>query len=126
MPQTIMMIGANDPNIGYLLNRYAQETGFQTSSVSQEQDILDLANHLHPTLILLDIGFVETKDWEFLHRLKADPAVRDIPIIVCSCLGEPPENWHEGKDGFLLKSAMYDDFVAVLEQAGLYHCGTAV
>lgn len=125
MPQT-MMIGANDPNISYLLNRYAQESGFQTSPVSQEQDILDLANHLHPSVILLDIGFVETKGLEFLHRLNADLAMSHIPIILCSCLGEPPENWHEGKDGFLLKSAMYNDFVAVLEQAGLYQCGTAV
>lgn len=119
MPQT-MMIGANDPNIGYLLNRYAQESGFQTSPVSQEQDVLALANHLHPAMLVLDIDFVETKDWEFLHRLKAAPAMSNIPIVVCSLFGDPPKNWHEGTDGFLLKSAMYDDFVTVLERAGLH------
>ena len=116
MPQTIL-IGANDLNISYLLNRYAQECGFQTRLVSQDADILDLACRVEPAAIILDIDFVETADWELLHRLKADPSANSIPLIICSCLGEPPEDWHEGVDGFLLESAMYDDFVAVLERA---------
>ena len=48
----------------------------------------------------------------------ADPTTRNVPIIIYSCLEEPPEDWQEGVDGYLLKSAMYDDFVAVLARAG--------
>jgi DNA-binding response OmpR family regulator len=117
MPQTII-IGANDPNIGYLLNRYAQECGFQTSQVSQADDIFDLAFQVQPAVIILDVEFADAADPELLHRIKTHSTTNNIPLIICSCLGEPPEDWHEGVDGYLLKSAKYDDFVAVLERAG--------
>ena len=53
MPQTIMIV-ANDPNITYLLQRYAEESGFRTVSACQGKDVLDLAHHTHPVLIILD------------------------------------------------------------------------
>ena len=117
MSQTIM-IGANDPNTAYLLQRYAEESGFQPIPVFQSKDILDAADRMQPVLIILDIALVAPTAWEVVRRLRIDPAMRKIPVVIYSCLEEPPEEWREGVDGFLLKSAMYDDFVAVLERAG--------
>ena len=116
MPQTII-IGAKDPNIAYLLQRYAEESGFQAAPICQNDDLLDTAIHLQPIVIILDIDFIETADWEMVRRLKAEPATHHLPIVVYSCLNEPPDNWREGVDGFLLQSASYDDFVAVLKHA---------
>ena len=45
MSQTIM-IGANDPNTAYLLQRYAEESGFQPIPVFQSNDILAAADRL--------------------------------------------------------------------------------
>ncbi|MBI5302672.1 MAG: hypothetical protein HY868_11085 [Chloroflexi bacterium] len=120
MSQTII-IGANDPNIAYLLKRYSEESGFETSHVSRSGDVLAMAFHLEPTLIILDIELVETTDWEVVRRLKAEPAICHVPVVIYSCLGEPPEDWQEGVDGYLLKSVMYADFVAVLERARAAH-----
>jgi peptide/nickel transport system ATP-binding protein len=115
MTQTIM-IGVNDPNIAYLLQRYAEESGHASTQVRQSQEIPTLARALKPTFIILDLALVETANWEIVRRLKAEPATSGIPIIIYSYLDEPPDKWHEGVDGYL-KSARYDDFVAVLEQA---------
>ena len=117
MSQTIM-IGANDPNTAYLLQRYAEESGFQPVPVFQSEDILATADRLQPTLIILDIALVAKTAWEVVRRLKTHPATRRVPVVIYSYLEEPPEDWHEGVDGYLLKSALYDDFVAVLERAG--------
>lgn len=113
MSQTIM-IGVNDPNIAYLLQRYAEESGHASTQVCHSQEIPALALTLKPTLIILDVALVETTNWEIVRRLKAEPATSSIPVIIYSYLDEPPEKWHEGVDGYL-KSASYDDFVAVLE-----------
>ena len=123
MPQTIL-VGAKDPNIAYLLQRYAEESGFQPSHVSQDEDLLGLAGQLQPYLVILDIELVETTDGELVRRLKAEPVTCQIPIVIYSCLDEPPEDWHEGVDGYLLKSIRYDDFVAVLERAGSRQCAS--
>jgi len=119
MPQTIM-IAANDPNIAYLLQRYAEESGFQTVNVSQGKDVLDLAQQSKPALIILDIELPETSGGKVLRRLKAEPATCNIPVVVYSCLDEPLDDWGEGVAGYLQKSVMYDDFVAALERAGAY------
>ena len=116
MSQTIM-IGANDANTAYLLQRYAEESGFHPVPVRHSADIVASADQLQPALIILDIALLPTTAWEVLRQLKLDPATRRVPVVIYSCLEEPPEDWREGVDGFMLKSAMYDDFVAVLERA---------
>ncbi len=116
MPQTIM-IGANDPNITYLLQRYAEESGFQTAHVCHGNEVLEVAHRLQPSLIILDIDLGKTTSRETLRRLKAEPATSHIPVVLYSCVDEPPEDWVAGADGYLVKSVMYDDFLAVLKQA---------
>ncbi len=117
MPEMIM-IGANDPNITYLLQRYAEESGFETAHVCQSKDVLEMAHQLHPALIILDIELSETMNLEILRRLKGEPDTCHIPVVVYSCLDEPPEDWAASADGYLYKSVMYDDFVTVLKRAG--------
>ncbi len=120
MSHTIL-IGAKDSNIAYLLQRYAEESGFQTAPICQFDDLLDRVHHLNPTVIILDIDFIETADWAVVRRLITQPVAQHLPIIVYSCLNEPPDDWREGADGFLLKSALYDDFVSVIKRATSTH-----
>ncbi len=116
MCQTIV-IGATDTNIAYLLQRYAEESGFQTAPVRQSKDVPALVQQLQPVLIILDIELAEAADREVLRQLKADPATCHIPVVIYSCLDEPPEDWTASADGYLFKSLLYDDFIAVLKRA---------
>lgn len=116
MPQTIL-IGTIDPNITYLLQRYAEESGFETAHVSQSDDVFALAFRLQPALVILDVELLEQADREVLRRLKGAAATREIPIIIYSYLDEPPDDWRDRADGYLPKSALYDDFVGVLKRA---------
>ena len=45
---------------------------------------LDLAREHQPDLILLDLNLPDMTGDEVLRRLKADPAVQDIPVIMVS------------------------------------------
>ncbi len=59
MPKTIL-IAASDPNIIYLLQRYAEASGFQTVSAGQGEELLQVARQTHPDLIVLEIEIPET------------------------------------------------------------------
>ena len=120
MPQTIM-IAANDPNITYLLQRYAEESGFRAVSVCQGRDVVDLANDAQPALIILDVGLPGTSGPHMLRRLQAETSTRDIPIVVYSGLDDIVEEQCDGVAGYLPKAVLYDDFVAMLEHTGVYH-----
>jgi CheY-like chemotaxis protein len=45
---------------------------------------LELARDHHPDLILLDLHLPDLGGEEVLERLRADPATRDIPVVVLS------------------------------------------
>jgi CheY-like chemotaxis protein len=114
------MIAANDPNIIYLLQRYAEESGFQTTSVCQSKEILSLAQHTQPALIILHAAWPEAVNHQVLHGLKAEPTTRHIPIVLYSCLDEETDDFAGDVDGYLQESVMYDDFLAALRHAGVY------
>ncbi len=115
MPQTIL-IGANDPNIAYLLQRYAEESGFQTAHVRHSHDLVALAFRLQPAVIILDLELAGISARELVRQLKNASPTRDIPIVIYSFLDEQSDDWREWADGYLRKSVLYDDFAAVLTQ----------
>lgn len=120
MSQTIM-IAAHDPNITYLLQRYAEESGFSTVSVCQGKDVINVAHHVHPALIILDVELPGISGRQMLAGLRAEPATRDIPVVFYVGQDEPAEAVEDGAVGYLPKVVMYDDFVAMLEHAGVYN-----
>jgi CheY-like chemotaxis protein len=119
MTQTVV-IAVNDPNILYLLQRYAEEAGLSTVSATRGRDLLALLGRQPaPSLVILDGELPGPGSPKMTHRLKAEAALRRIPVLVYSCLDEPMGDCEEGVAGYLPKSVMYDDFVAALKHAGV-------
>ena len=116
----MILIAASDSNIIYLLQRYAEASGFQTVQVSPGKDVVELARQINPSLIILENDFPGMVDRAVLLGLKGVATTREIPIVVYSCLDEEAGKPVEGVDGFLYKSVRYDDFLAVLKQAGVH------
>jgi CheY-like chemotaxis protein len=119
MPRMIL-IAAIDPNIIYLLQRFAEAAGFQTVHANQGKDIVELAQQTTPALIILENDFPGMVDCSVLHQLKDTAATREIPVVVYSCLDEEMGKPVEGVAGFLQKSVRYADFLAVVKQAGVH------
>jgi len=118
MPKTILIVAA-DPNIIYLLQRYAEASGFQTVSAAHGKELQQVARQTHPDLIVLEIELPEAPARQALRRLKADPTTRSIPVVVYSCYDEVACSPADGAASYLQKSVMYGDFLAALEQAGV-------
>jgi len=120
MTKTVI-IAVSDPHILYLLQRYAEESGFRTISTSEDKDVLTLlAGEVDPALIILDVESSGAGGQKMGHGLRVEAAARQIPVVVYSCLGDPPEEWSEGVADCLPNSVMYDDFVAALKRAGVW------
>lgn len=131
MTQTLI-IAVNDPNILYLLQRYAEESGFVTVSASRAlggkpPDVLTLLKGQEdPALIILDTGLPGAAAESLWPGLEAAAAARNIPVVVYSYGddpafdgSDPARGRHEGAAGRLPNSVMYDDFVAALKSAGV-------
>lgn len=118
MPRTIL-IAAADPNIIYLLQRYAEASGFTSISAAQGTDLVNQVRSINPVLIVLEIELPDTVGIKALRHLKNDAHTSDIPVLVYSCFDEITNMALEGVSGYLQKSILYSDFQSAVSKAGV-------
>jgi sigma-B regulation protein RsbU (phosphoserine phosphatase) len=84
MPNAKILIVDDEPfNVDYL-EQELEEAACETIAATNGQEALDKVQSEAPDLVLLDIMMPIMDGFEVLSRLKADPATRDIPVIVIS------------------------------------------
>ena len=87
-PQTLLVI---DDNQGFvdLFRRYLAASDWQVLGAADGAAARALIAETRPAVIILDVMMPREDGWEFLMALKADPATRELPVIICSVLTEP-------------------------------------
>jgi signal transduction histidine kinase/CheY-like chemotaxis protein len=91
-PSPKVMIVDDDETARYVLKRLLTETPYTVIEAVSGSEGLRRAREDQPQVILLDLRMPEMSGFEALERLKADPATRDILVIVItSKLVEPEE-----------------------------------
>jgi two-component system response regulator len=76
-----------------------------------------------PGLILLDIKLPGMDGIEFLRRIKADPELKLIPVVVLSTSGGEKDiikGYCCGANSFIVKPVDFEHFVKVIKQVKLY------
>ncbi len=76
---------------GFLASIYAQKLeleGFEVAFATNGEDGLKLAQKDKPDLMLLDLLMPQMDGFEVLEKVKADPATKDIKVLVLSNLGQ--------------------------------------
>jgi CheY-like chemotaxis protein len=72
---------------------------------------------LHPNAILLDVILQGAEDgWQILRMLKADPLVRDIPVVLHSVIDNPERARQLGAAAVLVKPAAAGVITALLRR----------
>src|SRR5512139_336429 len=64
-----------------LVTRQLERRGYHVLTADDALQGLALAAAERPDLILMDMGLPEVDGWEATRRLKADPQLRNIPVI---------------------------------------------
>lgn len=71
-----------------MLSRRLQRLGFETTTAENGRAALEKLKGARFDLMLLDIQMPELDGYQVLECLKADPAIRDVPVIVLSASDE--------------------------------------
>ena len=78
----------DDPNARDLLHRTLEGDGHTVVTADGGAEGLELARRCKPRLITLDVMMPGMDGWAVLRELKADPELRDIPVIMVTIGGE--------------------------------------
>lgn len=104
--KSILLI-EDDPFIADIYLTKLKESGFEVEIAEDGEKGLEKIKTKKPDLLLLDIVLPNINGWEFLGKIKKDPALQRIKVIILSNLEQKPEiekGLRLGAEKYLIKA----------------------
>ncbi len=98
----------DDPDVIDLVSRILSRDGFQVAGALDGESALELARRLRPCAIVLDVILPGMSGWEVLSRLKRDPVLSAIPVVMLSTLDDRTRGLSLGAADYLVKPVERD------------------
>ena len=76
-----------------------------------------------PKIILLDIQMPKVSGLEVLHKIKADPRTRSIPVVILTSSKEDPDIqrcYALGANSYIVKPVNFESFAEAIKNLGFY------
>ena len=93
----------DDPVQRDLMQRFLGREGFRVLVADGGEEGLRLAREMQPVAITLDVMMPGMDGWTVLAALKADPAVRNIPVVMLTMVDDPNRGFTLGAAEFATK-----------------------
>lgn len=84
----LVLVVEDEPHDWEIYGKMLWYNGFDVLYARDGAEGLDLARANHPDLVLLDLGLPGMDGLELCRRLKEDPAISDIPVLVLTARSE--------------------------------------
>lgn len=97
-----------------LVHDYLVQAGYRVATVAQGTPAVEQARALQPAAITLDVLLPGCDGWEVLQALKADPATRDIPVVMVSIVDNEHLGYALGAAAYLVKPVAQADLLRTL------------
>jgi signal transduction histidine kinase len=101
-----------------LITAYLSGAALRVTVAGDGQSGLDAVRRVKPAAVLLDIRLPGIDGWAVLQALKAEPATRDIPVIVVSIVDERARGTALGAAAYLVKPVSRDALLGALAAVG--------
>jgi len=84
-----ILIVEDSPTEALLLRRLLEQHGCKVAAAASGEQALELLGHQRPTMIISDVNMPGMDGYELCRRLKADEALRRIPLMLLTTLSDP-------------------------------------
>ncbi|HWG84210.1 MAG TPA: response regulator, partial [Deinococcales bacterium] len=117
-PNRVIVLVVDDSDANrYALSRTLERAGYRVVEASNGGEGIALA-HTRPDLIILDVNLPDVNGFEVCRRLKADPAVADIPVLQMSASfvrgSDRAQGLDAGADGYLVQPVEPPELLATV------------
>jgi CheY-like chemotaxis protein len=101
-----ILIAEDEPDIRELVAFTLRFAGHEVTTTSNGEEALYKAAEIFPDLILMDVRMPKMTGYDACRAMKADPGLRDIPVVFLSAKGQDSEiqtGLEAGAEEYLLK-----------------------
>lgn len=79
---SVVVTFSPQPSVAEFLRRIVEDAGFVSRATSTFDELRDAAAFDPPDAIVYEIGFPFVENWRQFTRLRSDPTLRDIPVVI--------------------------------------------
>ena len=117
-----VLLAEDEEDLAALVEINLQLSGHTVTRARDGQQALDRVAEVDPDVVLLDVMMPVVDGWQVLHRLAADPATREIPVIMLTALAEERDliRGHlEGAVRYVTKPFEMEALLAAIDEAAV-------
>ncbi len=112
----VVMAVDDDPGVISLYRRYLEPHGYKVVGVNQSNEAMARAAEVHPDIILLDVLMPNKDGWQVLAELKQSEATRDVPVVLCTLIGDVARGQSLGASDYLTKPILESDLMRAINR----------
>lgn len=101
-----ILIAEDERDIRDLVAFTLRFAGYEVFAASNGEEAVEMAPKVNPDLILMDVRMPRMTGYEACKAMKADPDLKDIPVVFLSAKGQESEKqqgMEAGAEEYLLK-----------------------
>jgi len=101
-----ILIAEDEPDIRDLVAFTLRFAGYEVIAANNGEEAVQLASREYPDLILLDVRMPRMTGYDACRAIKANPELKDIPVVFLSAKGQESEiqtGLEAGAEEYLLK-----------------------
>jgi DNA-binding response OmpR family regulator len=106
----------DDPAVRDLMSRFLSKMGFRVVAAAGGEEGLRRAREVRPLVITLDVIMPECDGWNVLRKLKADPQLSQIPVIMVTVVDNEAMGFDLGASNYLIKPVDRDRLAVLIER----------
>ena len=110
---TVLVID-DDPQSREIISRLLVNRGLTAVTAKNGEQGLRLAHRIRPAAITLDVVMAGMDGWSVLRKLKTDPELKDIPVVMLTMVDDKTRGYSLGASNYMTKPVDGDQLRAVL------------
>jgi signal transduction histidine kinase/DNA-binding NarL/FixJ family response regulator len=112
---TILVID-DDSVVRDLMSRFLTRLGFHVVAAASGEEGLRLAKQVNPLVITLDVIMPDCDGWAVLNKLKADPELAEVPVIMVTVVDNESMGFELGASNYLIKPVDRERLAVLIEK----------
>ena len=116
---TNLLIVDDDEEVGRLVSLLMRSEGHEVTCVHDSREVLPLLQRHRPKVVLLDIMMPGQSGFELLRAIRADPTLKDLPVVMYTALSDEDKRAEAekiGASGYVVKGAAWQDLYSQIKK----------
>jgi DNA-binding response OmpR family regulator len=101
-----ILIAEDEPDIRELVAFTLRFAGHEVTAASNGEEAVQMASQIIPDIILMDVRMPRMTGYDACRLMKANPTLKDIPVVFLSAKGQDSEiatGFEAGAEEYMLK-----------------------